>query len=419
MASAVDEENRSKAGAGEPGQRGLRLGTFFGITVMLDWTLLIVATLIATTMAMGPLAQWHDDWSAALLWLVGLGAAVLLFASVLIHEFSHALTARHYGTRVERITLFIFGGMAHMEEEAKHWRAELLIAAVGPVTSIVLGILFFVAAGFAADPGAMENQSPEEVFAALSPWTTLLFWAGNVNIILALFNLVPAFPLDGGRMLRAVLWGSTGNFVQATRWAASGGRFFGWVLITAGIAMILGIPVPLFGTGLVGGLWLIFIGWFLSRVAMLSYQEAGLKDSLAQVPVSEIMRTQFDYLSPQHSVDQLVEEYLLPRGQRGFPVLDQGELVGMVSFEDVRRIPREQWPQTRVGNVMTGREKLKTLTANDDSFHALSELSSTGVNQMPVLRDRRVVGLLQREDVLRWLQLYRPGQISDGLSQGR
>ncbi|MGQ9425358.1 M50 family metallopeptidase [Gilvimarinus sp. F26214L] len=399
------------------GESGIRLGSLFGITVILDWSLLIVATLIATSVALGPLAQWHPDWSAPLRWLMGIGAAVLLFASVLIHEFSHALMARRYGTLVERITLFIFGGMAHMEDEPKHWRAELLIAIVGPITSIVLGVLFFLAAGFSLDSSGLENLTPEEMLSSMGALPTLLFWAGNVNIILAIFNLVPAFPLDGGRVLRAIFWGATGNYVRSTEWAASGGRLFGWLLMTAGIAMILGISVPFFGSGLAGGIWLVFIGWFLARVAMVSYQEASVKESLARVTVGEIMRSDFAALSPESTVEDLVENYLLPKGQRGFPVLDQQRLVGMVSFEDVRQVPRGKWANTRVADIMTRQDRLLTLEAGDDSFKALARLSSAGVNQMPVLRGEQVVGLLQREDVLRWLQLYRPDQVGQGLAQ--
>lgn len=418
MASAADQDDRRTTPGSKESSRGLRLGSLFGITVVLDWSLLIIAVLVASSVALGPLTEWHNDWSRELRWAIGLGAAILLFFSILVHEFSHALMARHYGTVVERITLFIFGGMAHMEEDPKHWRAELWIAAVGPLTSIVLGILFLILAAFTVEAGTMERESAEQIFSALSPLSTLLFWAGNVNIVLAIFNLVPAYPLDGGRVLRAILWGATGKFVESTRWAANGGRLFGWLLVAAGIAMILGISVPIFGTGLVGGLWLIFIGWFLTRVAMLSYQQTGLKESLDQVRVAEIMRTQFDHLSPDDTISALVEDYMLPRGQRGFPVIDEGKLAGMISFADVRMVPRERWGDTRVKDVMTSRNELKTLSVDDDSFHALSALSSEGLNQMPVLRGEQIVGLLQREDVLRWLQLYRPDQISKGLAQG-
>lgn len=417
MTNAASQDNTEPGNTENESSRGVKLGTFFGITVVLDWSLLIIAVLIAATVAMGPLAQWHTDWSPALRWLIGAGAAVLLFASVLIHEFSHALMARRYGTIVRQITLFIFGGMAHMEEDPKHWRGEFMIAVVGPITSIVLGVIFLFSAGFFVGPEAAEAQTPEQIFGAMGPLATLLFWAGNVNIILAIFNLVPAYPLDGGRMLRAVLWGITGKFVAATRWAANGGRFFGWLLIAVGIAMVLGIPVPFFGSGLVGGLWLMFIGWFLSRVAMLSYQETGMKETLAQVDVGQIMRTEFDKVSPAHSIEDVVENFILPRGQRGFPVIDDGQLVGMISFDDIRKVARERWPHTTVGETMTRKDRLRTLSVEDDSFQALSQLSQSGINQMPVLRNGSVVGMLRREDVLRWLQLYRQDQVGPGLIQ--
>lgn len=396
--------------------RGIELGRLFGITIVLDWSLLVIAVLISSSMALGLLGQWHPDWSPALRWFIGLLAAVLLFTSVLIHEFSHALMARHYGTVVERITLFIFGGMAHMEDEPEHWRAELMIAIVGPFTSLILGALFMVGAGFFIDPAELElnSESPQALFQSLGPTATLLFWAGNVNIVLALFNLVPAFPLDGGRVLRAILWGYSGKFVDATRWAASGGRFFGWLLISAGIFMVLGIQVPFFGVG-IGGFWLIFIGWFLTRVAMASYQQASVKASLARVSVAEIMRREFDTVSSDLSIASLVDDYILARGQRGLPVVDQSELVGMISFDDVRRVQREQWPSKRVAELMTGRDRLLTLEADDDSFHALARLSAANVNQMPVLHEGRLVGLLRREDVLRWLQLYRSDEFDESI----
>lgn len=390
-------------------RRGIELGRVLGITVVLDWSMLFIIALVTASMALGLLAQWHPDWSAALRWLIGLSAAILLFTSILIHEFSHALMARRYGTLVERITLFIFGGMAHMEDEPRHWRAEFMIAIVGPLTSLVLGILFMLSAGFFIDPQALESNAPQELFSSLGPAATLLFWAGNVNIILAVFNLVPAFPLDGGRVLRAILWAFSGRYLDATRWASNGGRFFGWLLITAGIFMVLGVPVPFFGVG-VGGFWLIFIGWFLTRVATASFQQASVKESLTRVRVADIMRTEFETVSSGLSIASLVEDYILARGQRGFPVMEGGNLIGMISFDDVRRISQDQWHASRVMDLMTSREALLTLEADEDSFDALARLSTANVNQMPVLQQGKLVGLLRREDVLRWLQLYRPDQ---------
>lgn len=402
----MPHQQSPQRGHDQDSSRGITLGRVLGITVVLDWSLLVIAALITTTMALGVLAQWHPDWPPGLRWLIGLLAAVLLFSSILIHEFSHALMARHYGTRVERITLFIFGGMAHMEDEPEHWRAEFMIAIVGPLTSLVLGSLLMVAAGLFIDPVELESSAPQAIFSNLGPAATLLFWGGNVNIILALFNLVPAFPLDGGRVLRAVMWGISGRYIDATRWASSGGRFFGWLLIMAGIFMVFGIQVPFFGVGS-GGFWLMFMGWFLNRVATVSFQQAGVRESLKKVRVADIMRTEFDAVNPELSITTLVEDHILARGQRGFPVVENGSLVGMISFEDVRRISQDRWPATRVADLMTSRENLLTLEADDDSFDALSRLSAGNVNQMPVLQQGKLVGLLRREDVLRWMQLYR------------
>lgn len=385
---------------------GIALGSLFGITVVLDWSLLIIALLVATTVAMGPLAQWHDDWSMGLRWLIGVSAAVLLFASILVHEFSHALMARRYGTPIERITLFIFGGMAHMEEDARHWRAELMIAIVGPVTSIVLGLFCLLVGGFFVSPDQLNGDTPEQVIGSLSPLASLLLWGGNVNLVLAIFNLVPAYPLDGGRVLRAILWGSTGDMRKATRWAANSGRVFGSLLMAAGIAMILGIYVPFFGTGFVGGLWLVFIGWFLSRAALASYQNIEISHSLNKVNVGDIMRTTFDALTPEQTLEQVVEYHLLPSGTRAYPVLQSGNLVGIITFDDIRRIRRDQWSTNKVRDSMVPRDGLIVINADDGSFHALSQLSSNNINQMPVVdSQQQLVGMIYREDILRWLQL--------------
>ncbi|MEX2470401.1 MAG: site-2 protease family protein [Pseudohongiellaceae bacterium] len=391
---------------------GIELGTLFGITVVLDWSLLIIAFLVAAAVALGPMAQWHEDWSTGLRWLVGAGAAVLLFASILVHEFSHALMARRFGTPVQRITLFIFGGMAHMEEEARHWRAELLIALVGPVTSLVLGFLLLSASGLLFDPEQLLGNDPEQILGSLGPLASLLLWAGNINIILAVFNMVPAYPLDGGRVLCGLLWGFTGDKALATRWSAFGGRLFGSLLMALGIAMVLGIQIPFFGTGFVGGLWLVFIGWFLSRAALLSYQSEAARGALAKVRVGDIMRREFDTLAPALGLDEVVEQHLLARGTRAWPVLENERLLGLLTFDDLRRVGREQWPSTQVREIMVDSAALVTIGPDEAGFQALAALSQHAINQMPVLDNGRLVGMVHREDILRWLELYGRQQLA-------
>jgi Zn-dependent protease/CBS domain-containing protein len=390
---------------------GLHLGRIFGIMIVLDWSLIIIVALVTTTLSLGPLAVWHPEWSALLRWVVGFGAAGLLFASILAHELSHALVARRYGTPVERITLFLFGGMAHLDQEPPTWRAELWIALAGPAMSIVVGILFLTAAAALMDPAGVVPDAPQQTFANLGPVATLFFWAGNVNIILAIFNLVPAYPLDGGRVLRAAIWAFSGNLTTATIRAAASGQIFGWLLIAVGIMMILGVQVPIFGTGLIGGLWLGFIGWFIHRAAVMSQQQASAQQALAGVAVRDIMKRDFSTVPPDLRVDTLIEEYMMPRGQRGYPVVMDERPIGIVSFDDVRRIPRSEWAGQRVADVMTGADRLVTVDADEDCFQALAQLGQRGLNQVPVIERGKLVGLLHREDILRWIMLYGPKEL--------
>ncbi|MFA7386954.1 MAG: site-2 protease family protein, partial [Thiohalobacteraceae bacterium] len=239
---------------------GFHLGRIAGIDVRVDWSLSIIFFLISFSLAVGLFPAWHPDWGPGISWLTALVAALAFFASVLAHELSHALVGRAQGIEVKRITLFIFGGMAHMENEPRAWKAELWMAIVGPITSLVLGLLFLALTWSSLDPGTVDPENPAALFAALAPVPTVLLWLGNINIVLAVFNMVPGFPLDGGRVLRALLWGVTGDMRRATRWASQAGQMFAWILIGTGVAMMLGIQVPFFGSGVLPGLWLAFIG---------------------------------------------------------------------------------------------------------------------------------------------------------------
>ena len=266
------------------------------------------------------------------------------------------MVGRALGIPVNRITLFIFGGMAHMEGEPPSWRSELGMAIVGPVTSLVLGFLFLWLAGAVAGPVEVDPEAPADALAALGPLATLLMWLGPINIMLGLFNLVPGFPLDGGRVLRAILWGATGDHLRATRWASRGGQAFAWLLMGLGLMMILGFRVPVFGAGLAGGLWLAFIGWFLNNAALVSYRQLLVRDALENVPVSRLMQTRFTSVAPDLKVASLVDEHLMPSGQRCFPVVQDGGFRGLVCLRDLQRRPRETWGSTTVEEIMTPAE---------------------------------------------------------------
>ncbi|MGH8771796.1 MAG: site-2 protease family protein [Burkholderiales bacterium] len=384
---------------------GIRVGSVSGIEVFVDWSLMIIFFLVTFSLGAGLFPAWHPEWSAALIWSTALAAAVLFFVSVFIHELSHALVGRAMGIEIRRITLFIFGGMAHLEREPHTWRAELWMAIVGPVVSLLLGGLFLLVGGLALGESRFDPESPEATLARMGPLTTLFLWLGPINIVLGLFNLVPGFPLDGGRVLRAITWGITGNLKLATQWASRLGQFFAWVLIGIGIAMMLGVRVPIFGTGLLSGIWLAFIGWFLNQAALMSYRQLLVRESLDDVPVSRVMQSQFTTVESTMTLSRLVDEHLLHSDQRAYPVVDGFDLVGLVCLEDLRKVPREAWERTRVSDIMTPASKLAQVAPTEDTSDALTTLTNRGVNQLPVVENGRVRGLVRREDILRWLAL--------------
>jgi len=245
------------------------------------------------------------------------------------------------------------------------------------------------------------------MFSGLSPAATLLLWLGPVNIVLALFNLVPGFPLDGGRVMRAVLWGITDDYQKATRWASTGGRIFGGLLIAAGLSMALGIRVPFFGTGLAGGLWLMLIGWFLHNAAAVSYTQVLMQRALTGVRVGDLMQKNVETVAPGTPLRDFVNDYVMGKDQRAWPVTDGDRFVGLVCLRDVRRQPRENWPATAVKEVMTPADQLTAVRSDDDGWEAIRTISRLDVNQLPVIDDGRLRGLIRREDVLRWLSLHR------------
>jgi len=390
---------------------GVRLGRIAGIEVLMDWSLLLIFVLILVSLAGGVFPAWHPDWSPGLIWLTALGAAILFFVSVLLHELAHAVVGRRGGVTIRRITLFMFGGMAQMENEAPSWRAELMMALAGPFTSFALGILFAALAGAIAGPIEINPQDPAAAFSALGPVPSLLAWLAQVNIILAIFNLVPGFPLDGGRVLRAIMWGITGDFLAATRRASRAGQVIAWMLMAIGFLMVLGLQVPFFGTGPVSGLWLIFIGWFLNNAAVMSYRQLIVRDSLEGVPVSRLMQTRFTRVDPDMPVATLLDEHVMASGQRAFPVEQDGRLIGMVCLRDLNKRGRDAWGVTTVREIMTPVDRLTTVSPRDEAFDVLAVLGQRDLNQLPVVDNGRMVKMIRREDILKWLSLHTtPGQ---------
>jgi Zn-dependent protease/CBS domain-containing protein len=312
--------------------------------------------------------------------------------------------AKAQGIPVKRITLFLFGGVSNIEREPSSPKSEFLIAVVGPITSIVLGFLFSAFAGRTANLGPESIDDPINALAGLSPLATLLSWLGPVNIAVGIFNLIPAFPLDGGRLLRSALWLITRNFRKATTWASGIGKGFGWLLILLGVLMAFGVQVPIFGSGMFSGLWLAAIGWFLTAAASAANQQAMIQDVLQDVPVSRVMRSDVPVVSPETSVESLVNDWILGTDERAFPVMDDDVVLGIVCLQDVRKIPRNEWRTTKVKDIMTPISELSSVLPEEDMADAMDRLMRQDVRQVPVMQNGHLIGMVRRRDIVRWLQ---------------
>lgn len=383
---------------------GFSLGRLFGIEVNIDWSWLFIFVLVIWNLS-SVFGQFHPSWQAALRWSTAVVAALLFFGSVLAHEFAHSLTARLQGVPVRSITLFLFGGVSNIQRQPESPRAEFLITIVGPITSLALGLVFVVIAGLLSGTVSASLGQATGIIAQLSPLATLLFWLGSVNLLLGAFNMIPGFPLDGGRILRSILWAITDNLRKATRWASYVGQAIAWLMIIGGIAMAFGITIPFFGTGLINGLWLAFIGWFLNSASSQSYQQIVIQDIFEGVPVNRMMRTNAPTVNPDVSVQSLIHDYVMGSDDHAFPVLEGDRLVGMVTLEDVRGVPKDRWEQTHVRAIMTPDENLVTVSPGEDASDALRMLMQRDARQLPVVEGTQLIGLLRRSDIIRWLQL--------------
>jgi Zn-dependent protease len=388
-------------------RNGFRIGRVFGIEIRIDWSWLFIFVLLIWNLS-SLFGSLHPDWMAALKWGLALIAAVLFFASVLAHELAHSLVSRAQGVPVRNITLFLFGGVSNIQSDPDSPRSEFLMAILGPVTSLVIGGVLLLVAGVGISPRALEEgvSDPSGPIGQLSPISTMFLWLGSVNLALGAFNMIPGFPLDGGRVLRSILWAITDDLRRATRWASWVGQGIAWLLIVSGVAMTFGAQIPVLGSGFANGLWLAFIGWFLNNAAVRSYQKIVIEDILEGVPVECMIRIDPPTVAPGLSISSLVHDHIMQSDDQSFPVLDADQLVGLVALEDVRAVPRDRWETTVVSEVMTPIDQLVTVTADEDAAEALRKLSQHDVRQLPVLRDGKLIGLLRRRDIVKWLQLH-------------
>ncbi|MBD3308119.1 CBS domain-containing protein, partial [candidate division KSB3 bacterium] len=335
----------------------------------------------------GVFPYYYEDLSASTYWWMGLFGALGLFASIIFHELWHSLIARKFGLPMNEITLFIFGGVANMEEEPPNAKAEFFMAIAGPIASIVLGIVFY----------GVSIIGQAAAWAA--PIAGIVGYLSSINFILAAFNLVPAFPLDGGRVLRSALWSWKDNLRWATRIASRIGSGFGMLLIVLGVFTLI-------SGSFIGGMWWALIGMFVLNASRMSYQKLLIRQVLEGEPVSRFMHTEPVTVSPSTPLDQLVEDYIYKYHFKMFPVSKNHEAVSCVSTRDVKEVPREEWGQHTVAEVATPCSSDNTIREDTDAMKALSRINRTKSSRLMVVdAQNQLVGILSLKDLLQFLSL--------------
>ncbi len=363
----------------------IRLGKVFGIPILVHYTWFIVFALIALSLSTQYFPSRYPDWSHWMYWAMGIATGLLLFISVLIHELAHSLLSIFQGIPVQRITLFLFGGVASISKESTTPLGEFLMALAGPVTSLI------IAGGFGFLWLVSRFVFNIQILAALSSYL------GIINLSLALFNLIPGFPLDGGRLLRSFLWGVTGNYRKATELAITAGRAIAFLFIVGGLAWAI--------TGhWLDGIWLAFIGWFLDNAAAQSYRQIMSKEALRGVKVRELMSPECSIVPASTTLNDLVYNYILPHSTRCFFVKEGERLKGMVTLHNLKLVPQAKWPSVTVAEITIPLEKLLKVKADDEALDALELMVENDVNQMPVVEGEEIVGLIRRDHLLQFIR---------------
>jgi Zn-dependent protease len=361
---------------------GLRIGRVAGIDIIIHPSWFLVFALLTWSLSEGLFLEEHPAWGRTVAWSVGLTTSLLLFGSLLFHEFSHCIVARRLGLEVKSITLFIFGGVSSLKGEPREPADEFRIAIVGPLTSFALAAIFALAGLALWDTGADS--------AAL--------YLATINAVLGVFNLLPGFPLDGGRVLRAALWARTRSLQTATRMASQTGSGLAFVMMAAGVLLAL-------AGAFLSGIWFIVIGWFLRSQAEASYGQLLTQDVLERTPVLAVLEPDYQAVPPGTTLEAFVNAYVLHHSQRYYPVSADGEFRGLVTLSDLNRSPRGEWDARTVDRAMTPADKLLTLSPSDNLGHASELMATANVNQLPVVVEGRLLGFVTRAGILRVLQL--------------
>ncbi len=363
-------------------RHNIPLGKILGIPIGLDYSWFVIFALLTWTLAGSYYPAEFKGWSPVLYWFMGAVTAIMLFVSVLLHELGHAVVALRYKIPVRSITLFLFGGVAQIGAEPPSAIAEFFIAIAGPLVSLALGILFYTV---------------QPLLAGIEPLLGLAKYLAYINLSLVLFNLIPGYPLDGGRVFRAIVWAITGNMRRATVVAANVGRFFAFLFIFAGVWQM-------FSGNFGDGLWIALIGWFLDNAASAQVQQVMFQGLLAGHKVSQAMSTHCAAVLADLTLQQLVDEHILGSGQRCFLVNRGDNTVGLMTLHQIKEVPCHEWATTSAAHVMLPLEQLKCTDPDTELWAALQEMDRDGVDQLPVTQEHHVIGMLSREDVITFLR---------------
>ena len=363
------------------------MGRLFGIEVGLHYSWFLIALMI--TMSLSAQFQGtHKEWGSGVIWSTAVLTALLFFATLLAHELSHALVARARGLTTRAITLFALGGMAQIEKEPEDAKTEFWVGIVGPFCSAAIGVLSLAIALLI---GWRPGTTPE------TPTLATLVWLGYINFSLAAFNLIPGFPMDGGRVLRAVIWWSTGNGDRATRLAARTGQVVALLFIAAGVIRYFT------GAGF-GALWIAFIGWFLLQAAGATYSTATLTSNLKNLHVSDVMTRECVPVDGNLNVQNFVEEHLLRTARRCFVIEQEGQVAGLITPHEIKELERPRWPYTTLYDIMVPIDQVHTVTPATSVMEALETMGRDDVNQLPVVNAGHLEGIVTRANVLQFLQ---------------
>ncbi len=363
------------------------LGKLFGIQFRLHYTWFIIFVFITVSFSWQIFPSSYPDWPLALHWAMGIVTSLLFFASILAHELAHSLVGRANNIPIKSITLFIFGGVAQMTREARSAGAELKMAAAGPACSLVIAGLFYLASFFTQN--------------TIVPVATVAFQLAYINVALAAFNLIPGFPLDGGRVFRSILWRVTGNYKRSTRIATRVGQGTGYLFILGGILIVFLQP---FGLGWFNGLWLAFIGWFLGNAASASYRQAQWRGTLQRFTASQVMTSNYPVVPSSITVSQLIQGYIFTSGRGCFLVADEDGIIGILTLHNIKSVPQSNWGVTQVKEIMTPVDKLKIAYPDQDALSILEQMDESNINQMPVVSGGGIIGLITRDNLIRLLR---------------